>query len=301
MSFNKSIVIEAPAKINLYLEVLGVREDGYHDIRSVVAPVSLYDILHMEDSDGHVETITDISPELINMDGGWSRASDDNIVTAAVYQMKKETGYAGGVRIRIEKNIPVGGGLGGGSADAAAALRGLNSLWGLDLPVERLQEIGARLGCDVPGLVHGGWVCIEGLGERVTPLDIANNDELWLVIVNPCFPVSTGDIYSRCSSGLTSGAIPFSSMCSRLKERSLAGVSGALFNGLQETVFEKYPAIEIVAENLHGAGATGVLVSGSGASVFGLARDEGHAHDIDERVRGGSGVPVWSKVVRTLF
>lgn len=302
MSGNKTITVQAPAKVNLYLEVLGERDDGYHDIRSVMSPVSLCDELHFEvTEDGTVETITTISPLLRDMDGDWAEDSDRNLVTEAAQLLRVKTGCKYGVRVHLDKCIPVGGGMGGGSSDAAVTLRVLNELWELGLSREELMSIGSELGSDVPGLVHGGIVVLEGRGERVSALNTNGLEGIWLVLVNPGFAVSTKDIYTRCSAGLTSGAIPFSSMCSCLKAGDVEKVSECMFNGLQETVFSKYPAIEIIAEDICKAGAIGVLVSGSGASLFGVARDEQHACEIAERVENDSDAPVWTKVVRTLL
>jgi 4-diphosphocytidyl-2-C-methyl-D-erythritol kinase len=302
MSGKKTIVVEAPAKVNLYLEVLGERDDGYHEIRSVVVPVSLCDVLNIEvTEDGHIETITTPSQFLKDIGGDCVEDSEGNLVTEAARLLRDKTGYQGGVKVNLEKNIPIGGGLGGGSSDAATVLRALNDLWALNLSLEELMAIGAELGSDIPGLIHGGMVVVEGVGERVNALSTNGLGEIWLVLANPQFEVSTKDIYTRCSSGLTSEAFPFSSMCSCLKEGDVDKVSQCMFNGLQETVFTKYPLIEIVAEDIEKAGAIGVLVSGSGASVFGLARDEKHACEIAERVRNDSEAPVWTKVVRTLL
>lgn len=297
-----SKVIKAAAKINLYLEVLGQREDGYHDIRSILVPVSLWDEMRIELTDGVIETITTISPELNCLeDVQWCDKSEKNIITRAANELKKAAGFTGGARIFLDKRIPVGGGMGGGSADAAAVLRGLNEMWELNLPTEKLVEIGARIGSDVPGLVHGGMVCIEGVGERVTGIELNGQQGWWLVLINPCFQVSTRDIYERCSSFLTSEAIPFSSICSCLRDGDAETVSKSLFNGLQETVFQKYPLIKIVVDDLKKAGAVGVLVSGSGASVFGLARDEQHANEIVKSFERDFEAPAWTRVVKTVL
>lgn len=302
MSENRTIVVEAHAKVNLYLEVLGDREDGYHEIRSVIAPVSLCDELRIEATDDKsIETVTVLSPSLLDIEEDWDESSESNLVTKAASLLQDKTGCQRGARIGLEKKIPIGGGLGGGSADAAATLRALNELWELGLSIEALMDISAELGSDIPAMVHGGIVVAEGRGERVRALDTSDLQEIWMVLVNPMFAVSTKDIYTRCSSGLTSESIPFSSMCSCLKEGDIEKLSKSMFNGLQKTVLTKYPLIEIVVENINKAGAVGVLVSGSGASVLGLARDEIHARDIAESVKSSSLSPIWTEVVRTLI
>lgn len=294
-----SFSIKAPAKINLYLEVLAGKENGYHDIRSVVVPVSFYDLVILEKTSGTIETIVE-SDGLVGREALCLADQEDNLTTKAAILLKQATDHSSGVRVHLKKNIPVGGGLGGGSSDAAAVLKGLNSLWQTDVPRETLMKIGAQLGCDVPAMIHGGIVCMEGCGEKVIPIPNKEDQGWWVVIVNPGFSVSTQDIYSRYSSSLTHGQIPFSSMTSALKEGKLDLIASSLFNGLQETVFRKYPLIEIVAERLKQAGSVGVLLAGSGASVFGMARDEKHACSIDASVRKNLEFPVWSKVTRTL-
>ncbi len=294
--------LRAPAKVNLYLEILGQRENGYHDLRSVVVPISIYDDVTLEPTGGAIETVVK-ETGLVNGEELCRTGSVDNLATKAATALKKATGYQGGARITLEKNIPVGGGLGGGSADAAAVLTGLNRLWKMDLSVESLMEIGFKVGCDVPALVYGGAVCMEGLGEKVTPIPVTSGrdgDGCWLVVANPSFGVSTREIYSSYRSSLTRDDARFNNIVSALKEGNPAGVADGLFNGLQETVFGKYPLIEIMVEKLRSAGAMGAIVSGSGSSVFGLVADEEQAHKTAECVGKDLGFPVWSKVAKTL-
>ena len=139
-------------------------------------------------------------------------------------------------------------------------------LWNAGLSTNELMKIGSRIGCDVPAMVHGGTVLMEGLGEVISPIQAGfgkSGDGPWLVLVNPGFNVSTKDVYSRCKVALTSGRKTFSNLLSALKEGNLDLAAQNLFNGLQETVFRKYPLIETVAEKLAQAGAVGVMLSGS--------------------------------------
>ena len=297
----KRLVVRTPAKINLYLGVLGRRQDGYHEIDSIVVPVSLFDVMTLEETAGPIELVLEGSSG-VSCDSIKNESVDRNLAVRAAAALKAAAGYAGGVRIGLEKNIPIGGGLGGGSADAAGVLIGLNELWNTGFSREKLMELGARLGCDVPALVHGGPVRMQGVGERVSGLPGAdlNHGGWWLVLVNPGFGVSTGDIYARHSLSLTSVANPIKGIVSALEEGKSNLAAQGLYNALQDTVFTKYPLIEMVAENLRNAGACGVLVSGSGASVFGMARDEKDAHAISERVRNWPGYSVWSRAVRIL-
>ena len=153
------ITEHAYAKLNLTLEVVGKREDGYHDLASIIQTVDLYDTLEFIEDDEIALECSD-----------YSIAGPGNLVVKAAEALRQETGVALGARIRLTKRIPVSAGLGGGSADAAATLRGLNQLWGLNLTERRLADIGARVGSDVPFLVSGGTAFVSGRGERMDRL-----------------------------------------------------------------------------------------------------------------------------------
>lgn len=292
----------APAKVNLYLEVLGERANGYHDIRSIMVPISLCDRITIEKMHGEIDTVIGTRGDI--RDCAEKIASNgSNIATRAAEALKKYAQYRGGAHICIEKSIPLGGGLGGGSADAAAVLRGLNECWGLNMPVRKLMEIGSTIGCDIPGILYGGAVCVQGLGEHVTPVPMhkANgNGKWWLVLVNPGIHVSTKDIYTRCKTALTSTKRPITNAISALESGDVERAARGLFNGLEATVFLKYPMICMIAERLKKAGVIGSLLCGSGASVFGLARNEEHAREIAARFADNPGFPAWSRVVSTM-
>ena len=298
---NKRIELKAPAKINLFLDVLGARDDGYHDILSALVPVSLCDEITIEAQDdgidagfecGDVEDMADL--------GGM--ASGRNLAVRAAEALKAKTSYEGGARIAIKKNIPIGGGLGGGSGNAAAVLLGLNELWRTGLSRQELMETGAGIGCDVPAMTHGGAVIMEGTGERVSSVDLQNGgtNGWWLVLANPGVAVCTGDIYSRYTPSLTSKDSAFKNMVCSLETGDVSGASRALFNGLQSTVVRKYPLIGIMLAELDAAGAMGTLVSGSGATVFGLARDFEHARGVETEFKNRLDTDVWTRVVKTM-
>jgi 4-diphosphocytidyl-2-C-methyl-D-erythritol kinase len=298
----KALEMRAPAKVNLFLEVVGERTNGYHDIQSIVVPVSIFDRIVLEQTADVVETV--IAPgSRVPVEELDLARPEDNLATRAALVLREKAGYAGGVRIHLTKNIPVGGGLGGGSSNAAAVLRGLNALWDLGLSLEELKTIGFALGCDVPALIQGGPVCMEGLGERVTPIPtewVGVNGGSWLVVVNPGFSVQTGDIYDRYRSPLTSADVPYRSMVCAFREGNFETLSKGLYNGLQNTVFRKYPLTEIVVEELGKAGAAGALLSGSGASSFGLALNEEDARGIAQRVQKHLGSAVWTQAAKML-
>ncbi len=298
-----TLSLSAPAKINLYLEVVGRRPDGYHDLRSVVVPVSLADRLEFEKTDSIVETSVTCIGIPIAADPGLAD-SRKNLATRAALLLKEKTGCKHGARIRIEKHIPVAGGLGGGSSDAAATLTGLNHLWETGLSCVELAKLAAGLGSDIPALVHGQAVCMNGIGERVKPIlpktADGRRDGWWMLIVNPGFGVSTRDVYARYASPLTSPPARLKKVISAVAEGDLGMAASNLFNSLEAVVFRKYPLLEMIAGALAKAGALGVLLSGSGASIFALARDEAHAREIEIRARKTLDVFLWARVARTL-
>ncbi len=286
------------AKINLSLEVLRKRTDGFHDLRSVVVPVSLSDEVDLA-LDGTEPALAVEAGEGIDLSVIGPPA--ENLAMRAVRLLQARCGAPAGVRIRIRKRIPIGGGLGGGSADGAAVLWGLNRLCRLGLSARALQELGVELGSDLPAMLHGGAVCMEGRGERVrsilegAPRPVPG---FWLVLANPGIAVPTRHAYQLCSciEGLTASPNSFNNVASSVRSGNVLGAAAALFNGLEPGVFGAYPATARLAERLRDAGGLGVLMSGSGASVFALVRDEPHG----EEVRRKLGAGVWSRLMKTL-
>ena len=258
------MTVEAFAKVNLTLEVLGKRPDGYHALRSVVAPVSLCDTLDIEESD----TLTS--------DTGYA----DDLCLKAARVLQDECGVKRGAAIHVVKRIPAGGGLGGGSADAAATMRALNGLWGLGLSDDDLVSIAARVGSDVPALVAGGIVLMEGRGECVTRLFGADAPRLDLVLVSPGVHSSTAQVYSHCVPRGESGGNATDAMVAALRAGDVDAVAAALSNDLQEAAIRLHPEIGAAADAMRAAGAAGVLMSGSGSTVFGLARSSEDASRI---------------------
>lgn len=301
MSANPFTIV-ASAKINLFLEVFLKRPDGYHDIRSLMVPVSLHDVLTLETTDGPIETTVE-GVDIPAEDAACLAGSQDNLATQAAAALKKATGYSGGARIRIAKSIPVGGGLGGGSADAVATLKGLNQLWQTGLGYPDLLELCCELGSDIPAMLPGRAVIAGGRGDQVEELAVdqrSGGQDWWLVIANPGFAVATRGVYTHYSSVLTSARGQFNCIVSALKEGDIELAAGNLFNSLEETVFVKYPLLAMIAEGLREAGALGVMLCGSGASVFGLASSKPKACAIQDTIRRTVGSWLWVRVARTL-
>ena len=270
------LTLKAFAKINLVLEVLGRRADGYHEIASIMQTVSLCDVLTLEPADR------------IELDFSLPGLADrDNIVFKAAQTLGEVTGFAGGVVIGLEKHIPTGAGLGGGSSDAAAVLRGLNFLWGLGLPREKLAAIGAGLGSDVPFFVCGGTCLVEGRGERITPL--ADIEQTWFVLLRPDLPVSSGKtatLYRMVKSGhFTSGKRSVAvrrQLESRGKRKPVS-----LYNVFEKVAYGAFPGLCAYEEAFRRAGASDLHLAGSGPVLFTMLHDEKRASGIHANLLAG--------------
>ena len=284
------MTIAACAKVNFTLEVLGVRPDGYHDLRSVVVPVSLADEVVLEPADGVTLAVRG--------DGGRG-AEKDNLAVRAVRLMQRVSGRKDGVAIALEKRIPVGGGLGGGSADAAAVLNGLNEMWGLGIPRKELAAFGAEIGSDVPALVLGGVVLMEGRGERVAPLVTRHSPlvTFHLVLANPGVFCSTPEIFKACDAPLPNRPEIFYNIRLAMQSGDGAAVARALQNDLAATAMRLHPEIGAARRRLEDAGCLGVSMSGSGATVFGIVRDVADAGRIARELAAEG---LWSVAAETV-
>jgi 4-diphosphocytidyl-2-C-methyl-D-erythritol kinase len=252
----------ACAKINWALEVLQRRPDGYHEVRTVIQTIDVCDTLGMEPA---------AELRLEANDEGLPPA-EENLVMKAAHLLRERADGLSGARMRLSKAIPVAAGLGGGSSDAAAALRGLNQLWGLDLPREALEHIAARLGSDVPFFVHGGTALAEGRGERITPLSDLPPQELLIVLP----PLTLADKTRRMYSLLTSADYTDGSAARRLADAIHQGKPLAdeqLFNVFDGPAFRAFPELERLRRALLEAGARSVHLAGSGPALFALAGD----------------------------
>jgi 4-diphosphocytidyl-2-C-methyl-D-erythritol kinase len=275
----RKVELSATAKVNLALEILGRRADGYHEIITVMQAVELSDRLVLEDADGlelriarrtaHVDVPDDAS----------------NLAVRAARALREAAGVERGVRITLDKRIPVAAGLGGGSADAAAVLMGLNRLWRLRWPVARLADVATTLGMDVPFFLRGGTAFATGRGEK---LDRVPGMALALVLVNPRFAASTAEAYGRLTPAMYSDGAHARAVAAAVGSRRADRVAGSLYNGLEATVAPAHPEIDRMKANLLAAGALGALMSGSGPTVFGIARSLDHARQIRRRVQRAS-------------
>lgn len=297
--------IKAHAKINLFLRVMDTRPDGYHNIRGVIQPVNLFDELEMEENEhGVIETLCTPEYQLGDLPwkSGFPIASKDNLATKAAQVIKDIPGTKAGLKITLRKNIPAAAGLGGGSSDAAAILKHLNKKWQTNLSTRELEAKGSTLGCDIPALIHNTTTLAEGRGEIVTPLETGDLSDIWFVLVNPDMFVSTSDIYSQYKYSLTSDESDskFNGLVSGLKKGSLHEIAQGLHNDLETVVFKKYPLLEIIKQRLLELGAAGALMSGSGATVFGIAENKKHAEQIAGKISEAAGCPLWRSIVSGL-
>ena len=262
--------IEARAKLNFTLEVYQRRDDGYHALRSLVVPISLADEIFIEKDSSLSSDVP---------------YPDDLCLKAA-----KILGVDG-ARICVKKRIPAGGGLGGGSADAAATMILLNRQFDLGFSRRELVKLAASVGSDVPALVHGGTVLMEGRGEKVTKW--TEMPEIHLVLAFPGVSSSTKEVYENCNCRVTADDKILYNINAALKDGSLDMIAAALQNDLEESAIRLHPEIASAKEALLKAGTIGALMSGSGSTVFGLAPDEEAAREIASSL-SAEGLSAWA-------
>jgi 4-diphosphocytidyl-2-C-methyl-D-erythritol kinase len=269
----------APTKINLFLDVIRKREDGYHDLGTLFQTIDAGDTVSAEPRhDGQI-TLCYNEPQNYPL--------ESDLVYKAAKLLQQESGTTLGADIYLNKVMPLGAGLGGGSADAAATLRLLNQLWKLKFKFEKLEEIGAKLGADVPFLVRGGTAMAEGIGEKLTfvkPLQL--NDEQYLLVATPLDSVPTKDAYAGVPKSGPDRWETYKSKCMRTgKAASIDFALANTFNAFEESVFPKHPLVEEMKNEFKRLGATSVLMSGSGASVFGVFATRKQAKEAAEELK----------------
>jgi 4-diphosphocytidyl-2-C-methyl-D-erythritol kinase len=263
------LTIKATAKINLTLEVLGRRPDGYHEVRSVLQTIDLNDTLHFDAG-------KDISFEC-DMEG-WS--AEKSLVSRAAGLLQDISGGTSGAAIKIEKRIPLSSGLGGDSSDAAAVLGGLSELWGLNLPLKKVMELAAQLGSDVPFFLKGGTVLAEGRGEVLTPLPSLPKKWVLLIVPNIAVePGKTGRLYAALKQPhYTDGAITRKLVDTLHKGQIFH--PDMLFNTFENVAFDYFPGLEVYKKHLVKLGAPHVHLAGSGPALFTIFDDRPEAEDL---------------------
>jgi len=261
----ETISLQAPAKINLYLRVLGRRADGYHNIESLMSPISLYDTITLEPSSDEISVTC---PGHSELDGS------NNLAYRAAVAFTTENAQSGdrlGVSIRIEKKIPIAAGLGGASSDAASVLIGLNKLAKKPLAAKKLHEISARLGADVPFFLKSGPCIARGVGHDLEK--VADLAKFWVLLASAPFGLSTRQVYESLNLPLTSKKTDGTN-CAPVSFAGFEQLAASLHNDLQQASARIKPVIEKVCKDLIKSGASGAIMTGSGPTVFGLFRSE---------------------------
>lgn len=253
---------KAYAKINLFLNVTNKRIDGYHDLEMVMASINLFDVLTFKKLDNK-EIIVESSIQI-------TKKQEENLVYKIAKGLQEDFDVQYGVKIVIKKNIPIAAGLAGGSADAAATLRGLNRLWNLSLSLDDMAKIGFSYGSDIPFCVYNKLCVAKGKGEELVFLDKKLN--IPLLLVNPNIKVSTKDIFEMVNKDNIIRK-KTSNMTSAILNGNIDIIEKELFNSLEEYAFKKEPRIREIKNKIKDAGVQGVLMSGSGATIFAINKD----------------------------
>ncbi len=267
----------AYAKINIGLDVLRRRADGYHEVKMIMQTVDIYDELVLERRK---------QPGIeLRMDNSELPSGGDNLICRAADLLFREKEITGGVNISLTKRIPIAAGMAGGSADAAAALRGVNELFDLGYSLKELQALGVGLGADIPYCLAGGIMLSEGIGEILTPLPAP--PAAHLVIAKPDINVSTAFVYGNLHADRLAWHPDIDGMIAALQKGDLDGITGRLGNVLETVTVKAHPVIEQIRELLRKQGAENALMSGSGPTVFGIFKEKETAARAAEAVERG--------------
>lgn len=259
-----SIRLKARAKINLGLDVLGVREDGYHEVRMVMQTVGLYDRL----------IISRIPQEdiIIKSNLNFLPVNENNLIYKAAKLLKEECGYTGGVEIDLNKFIPVAAGMAGGSTDAASTIFGINRMFNLGLTQADMMELGLRLGADVPYCIMRGTALAEGIGEKLTRLDPMPH--CWLLVAKPPVNVSTKLVYDSLDMSEVNNHPDIDGIIDAIKSQDVGLIASRMGNVLEQVTIPLYPIIDTIKQDMLNNGAINAMMSGSGPTVFGIFPDE---------------------------
>ncbi len=261
-----SITVKARGKINLALDILGRRPDGYHRMEMILQSIELADILTLTEHHKDVRIVC--SSRDIPLDGR-------NIAHRAACLVKNTFHVDKGITIHLQKNIPVAAGLAGGSADGAAVLAGLNRLWGLGLTQKTLMELGLLLGADVPFCLLGGAALARGIGEELTPLDFAS--VIPVVFIKPSFGMSTAEAYQGFTTTAVKKRPDIGRLITAVLNKDMQGVSAGMANVLESVTISRFPQLQKMKADLLGHGAVASMMSGSGPTIYGLFANEEQA------------------------
>lgn len=256
----KTVHLKAYAKINLGLDVIRKREDNYHEVRMIMQTIDLYDKLTLKKiPEDRIELKTNLS---------FLPTNENNLVYKAIHLLKEEFHIKEGVSVNLEKHIPVAAGMAGGSTDCAAALKGMNKLFGLKLSDKQLMERGVKLGADVPYCIMGGTALSEGIGEILTPLP--NMPDCHVLVVKPTMHVSTKFVYENLKINELPSHPDIDGIIDGIRSKDVGAIAVRLENVLETVTTEEYPVINQIKSLMMDSGALGSLMSGSGPTIFGL-------------------------------
>jgi 4-diphosphocytidyl-2-C-methyl-D-erythritol kinase len=286
------LTLFSPAKVNLFLRIVGKRPDGYHELETVMVPLDFGDQIVLQPQKTGLTLECD-NPAL--------PTDDTNLALRAAKKLAEAFGVETGVKITLNKRTPLAAGLGGGSSNAAAVLSGLNQLWDLHAPPRKLHALAASMGSDINFFMAGGAALCRGRGEQVETLPCKFSGTV--LLVNPGFGISTKWAYEHwaraaAESRLTAPPPEVSLLLRALAEDDLAGVSRCLFNSLEAPSIRKFPVLELIKKTMRDGGAAGALMSGSGATLFGLFADVQAAETAAREVREQFGPSMWTKLTR---
>ncbi|MBO0486899.1 4-(cytidine 5'-diphospho)-2-C-methyl-D-erythritol kinase [Vagococcus fluvialis] len=270
------IIEKAPAKINLGLDVLYKRNDGYHELEMIMASIDLADRLTFTKTEGNDITITTNS--------GFLPTDRKNNIFQAIEAMKKRYAFEGGIHVNLQKNIPVAAGLGGGSSDAAATFRGINRLFNLEATLEEMTELAIPIGTDIPFCLKGETALVTGLGEIVTPLK-RPIPQSWVVLVKPKISVSTPRVFSKIDvDTLTHPNIK--ALQKAIEDNNYTEMTQHLGNSLESYTMKKFPVVKMIKEKMLDFGVDAAVMSGSGPTVIALCDKHSRAIHIANSLKG---------------
>ena len=270
-----SIQLKSRAKINLSIDVLGKREDGYHLVEMIMQTIDLFDKIKIFSLKEDTIIIESNSLDI--------PLDSTNIVYKAADLIKKQYNIKEGVKIIIEKNIPIAAGMAGGSSNAAAVLVGLNQLWQLKLSENKLKELGLKLGADVPFCIGGQTALAENIGEKLTKID-GLSENIFILVCKPELFVSTKEIYEEIDSKIIEKRPNNKLLIQLLKENKIQQIADNMYNVLEEVTRERYPVIEEIEKIMMENDALGSMMNGSGPTVFGLYRNREDAENCKNKL-----------------
>lgn len=260
----ESIRLKARAKINLGLDVLGKRENGYHDVRMVMQTIGIYDRLIMTKiPEDEIRIISNLSFLPVN---------ENNLIYKAIKMLKDEYHFQGGVEVNLNKFIPVAAGMAGGSTDAASAMFGVNRLYRLGLSTKKMMDLGVNLGADVPYCVMRGTALAEGIGEKLTKLPAVPH--MWLLVAKPPINVSTRIVYESLDMNGVTEHPDIDGIIQAVKDQDVNAIVAKMGNVLENVTIPLYPVIDMIKQDMLSHGAINAMMSGSGPTVFGIFPDE---------------------------